>query len=87
MEVLVHSTMLELIGVQKERDLDGRKIIVLPEPLGIGESPRFTPDGTKRWNPNWRQEGSSTLNTLFLESVVDLIVDKSKENVGLSHNP
>ena len=82
MEVLVHSTMLELIGVQKEQGMDGR--VVLPDPLPIGESPRLTPDGTRQWNPNWRQEGSSTLNTSFLEYVVDLIVDRSKENVSLS---
>jgi hypothetical protein len=81
MEALVHSAMLELIGVQKEQGTDGRRIIVLPDPLGIGEGLRFTSDGKRQWNPNWRQEGSSTLNTLFLESVVDQIVDKSTENV------
>jgi hypothetical protein len=85
METLVHSTMLELIGVQKEPGTDGHQIVVLPDPLDIGEGLCFTPDGKRQWNPNWWQKGSSTLNTLFLESVVDQRLLTSQKKMYACH--
>jgi hypothetical protein len=51
MEDSVHSTMLELIGVWKEQGIDGGKIIVLPDPLDIGESRNGTQTGGRRDRP------------------------------------
>lgn len=84
MQDLVHSTMLDQIGTQRERGVDGRMTVALPDPLRSGDAPRFTPEGKRQWNPDWRQDGSSTLNAAFLENTVDLVLDRSKENVSVS---
>ena len=75
--------MLDLIGVKKVR---GGQIITLPDPLCNGEIPRIAPNGMKLWNPNWREEGSSTRNSPYLETVVDCVIDGSKENVSCLHD-
>jgi hypothetical protein len=83
---IVHSTMLDLMGVKKERGVDRGQNIVLPDPLCKGDVARITPDGMKQWNPNWREEGSSIWNMSYLECTVDQVISSSKENVSFSHD-
>ena len=80
--------MLDLIGVTKVRRVNGGPSFTLPDPLRVfnGEFSRIAPNGTKQWNPNWREEGSSTRNMPYLESVVDHVINSSKENVTFSRN-
>jgi hypothetical protein len=83
---IVHSTMLDLMGVKKARGVDGSQKFVLPDPLCNGDIARIAPDGTKQWNPNWQEDGWSTWNRPYLESTVKQVISSSKENVSFSYN-
>jgi hypothetical protein len=83
---IIHSTMLDLMGVKKVQGVNGGQNIVLPDPLCKGDIAHIAPDGTKQWNPNWREEGSSTWNMSYLESTVEQVISSSKENVSFSHD-
>ena len=77
---LVHAAMLDLMGVTKGRNADGNQSFVLLDPLRVGESPRKAPDGTRLWNPDWRQDSTFLVNSAYLGAVADLILDHEKVN-------
>ena len=78
MQKLVHARALDLIGVTKGRDCDQVQALVLPAPLGIGENPRLAHDGTRLWNPDWRQNSTFPLNSAYLDAVANLILDQER---------
>ena len=73
---LVHATMQNLMGVTKGRNADGLQQFALPEPLRISEDPRSAPDGSRLWNPDWRQDSTFPTNSAYLTAVADLILDQ-----------
>jgi hypothetical protein len=75
--------MLDLMGIQKERDALGRQILILPDPLRIGDPFRVAPDGSRLWNPDWREDSMFPLNGSFLDAVAELILDHEKVNTDL----
>ena len=70
------------MGVVKVRDGDGSQSIVLPDPLRIGEQPRSAQDGTRLWNPDWRQDSTFPVNASYLDAIADLILDQEKVSLS-----
>jgi hypothetical protein len=75
---MIHSTSLDLMGVEKTRGDNGKLVFPIPHPLMHGSPPRLAPDGTHLWNPNWREPSTSAMNELFLKEVADVILDNER---------
>ena len=75
---IIHSTLLDLMGVEKTRGGNGKLVFPIPHPLAHGSAPRLAPDGTRLWNPDWRQPSTSAMNELFIKEVADVILDNER---------
>ena len=80
---MIHTTLLDLMGVKKTRDGNGKLVIPIPKPLDHGSLPHLAPDGTHLWNPDWLQPSTSAVNELFLKEVANVILENERISVPL----
>jgi len=78
MQNIVHSTMQALVGVSRQRRINGEILIPLPDPLPLGEPFRTAPDGTRLFNPQWNQPSFAPINDDFINRATDLIVESEQ---------
>jgi hypothetical protein len=81
---LVHARALDLMGVTRGQSNNRLQAIVLPSPLGIREQHRTAQNGTRLWNPDWRQDSMFPMNAAFLDAIADLILDQEKVSRNVS---
>jgi len=84
MQSIVHSTMQALVGVSRQRRINGEILIPLPDPLPLGEPFRTAPDGTRLFNPQWNQPSLAPINDDFINRATDLIIES--EQVSANYN-
>ncbi|EMD40864.1 hypothetical protein CERSUDRAFT_91614 [Gelatoporia subvermispora B] len=80
LEAAVHEKCLYLLGDPPKRRKDdadpgGKPYYDLPEPLVLGDTPRFAddPERTKLHNPHWLSPASHPVNAAYIDAATDLL--------------
>jgi hypothetical protein len=70
--------MQSLVGVSKQRGINGELIFPIPDPLPIGTPFRTAPDGTRLFNPEWNQPSTAPVNNAYINNATDLILQREQ---------
>ncbi|KAI0323377.1 hypothetical protein GY45DRAFT_1376363 [Cubamyces sp. BRFM 1775] len=77
----VHIETRHLLDLVEKRSRGrGKGTYVLPEPLGVGAEPRFKPDGTRLYNPDWHLDIDEGANPEAIQAIVNLVLSKTSDH-------